>query len=352
MVFVTLLVSSTLRANTPMALDHQRPVTFFNHQAGVTLVGVLTLPQGGGPFPAVIQVAGSGSYPLGPNQLLMADAFAKKGIAALCYDKRGCGKSSGDYDSAHTTDFEKDAMAGFEFLRGLPEINPRKVGIIGHSEGGLIAPMAAAECPDVAFIVLLAGPGLAGDKRWTLQTVHIALSEGADAKVVQDIKDMAGEAFSMLETQKDDQKAKERLDDILRKGYARLNEVEKGQLREALEADNITLDERMVKPWYRLLLQWDPAENLRKVKCPVLALNGDKDVAVVYPENLDAIGKALKEGHNQDYTLKVFPGLNHLFRHCQTGSPLEDIGNQPTIAPEVIQFMGDWILKHMKCGYD
>ncbi len=333
---------------TPAFIGTEKPVYFVNQQAGVTLAGTLVLPPGKGPFPAALYLVGGGPWGRNPSLFATAESMAQRGIAVLIYDKRGIGQSTGDFKSSHTPEFQQDALAGWDFLRKQPQVNPRKVGIIGHSEGAVIAMRGAAENPDIAFVVLLAAPGLKGDQQQTLQSVQKGIYEGADGKVIQVIREMTGKALPMLETEMDEAKAREKLEGILQESYAKLDDQEKAQLRRVLERDNKTIEDQIATPWYRQLLLWDPAEALEKVKCPVLAVNGDKDVAVVYPQNLDAIGKALKKGGNQDYTLKMFPGVNHILLHCKTGAPDEALAYQPRIANEILVFMGDWLVQHME----
>jgi pimeloyl-ACP methyl ester carboxylesterase len=332
----------------------ERDVAFVNTQAGVTLSGTLTLPEGKGPFPAVVLVAGSG-----PNNrdcryydrhpfLVIADALARRGIAALRYDKRGVGKSSGDFKSAVTVDFEKDALAGVEYLRGLSEIIPKKVGMVGHSEGGLIASIAGAESNDVAFIVLMAGPGLKGDKRFDLQVRYVAKGEGGDPKVVETLVDLSRIAIQIIRSNKDKNWTRQRLDDLFNKSFSGLSEVEKQKFDQILGTwgTEESVKELVMTSWYRKLVDSDPQKYLRKVQCPVLAMNGNKDMQEVYPDGLNGVGKALKEGGNRDFTLKMFPNMNHMFQKCETGTPLDYPAIKETVAPEVLDYMTDWILKH------
>ncbi len=333
---------------TPPYPGIERDVFFVNPDAGVTLAGTLVLPEGKGPFPAAIYACGGGPGARDHFMFLFAETLARRGIAILIFDKRGVGKSTGDFNSSHTPDFKQDAIAGFRFLKSQPEINPDKVGMIGHSEGGMIAEMGAAENPDMAFIVLMAAPGVREDQRRALQGVQESKAYVVDAKVLKAVQEILGEGLSRLEREQDPESARKLIHEILTKGYAELNEKEKAQLREVLEVDNATIENKAASPLFRKFLLWDPIPYLKKIRCPVLALNGDKDIAVVYPQNLNAIGEALKEAGNRDYTLKMFRGINHIFLHCTTGTPDENLFYQPCFAPEVLQAMGDWLVKHTK----
>jgi pimeloyl-ACP methyl ester carboxylesterase len=319
-------------------------VTFANQDAGVTLAGVLVLPPGKGPFPAALYLCGGGPG-MAAYFIPFAEALAQKGIAVLVYDKRGCGQSTGDFKGSHYPEFQQDAMCGFEFLKKQSRINSNKVGFIGHSEGGMITEMIAAEHSDVAFAVLMAAPGMRGDRLRALQGVQESKAYGVDAKVLKNVQEIFAELLPLLETEEDPRVSRPKIHEILTKGYADLDEKEKAQLREVLEMDNPAIEEKAPAPWYRQFLLWDPIPYLKKIQCPVLALNGDKDIAVVYPQNLTAIGEALKEGGNRDYTLKMFPRVNHLFLHCVTGAPTE---KPQDFDPEVEQVIGDWLVKHTK----
>jgi dienelactone hydrolase len=334
----------------------EREVTFVNPQAGVTLSGILTLPEGKGPFPAVVLVSGSG-----PNNrdegyydrhpfLVVADALARRGIAALRYDKRGVGKSSGEFKGAVTRDFEKDALAGIAYLRGLPEIIPQKVGMAGHSEGGLITSMAAAESKDVAFAVLMAGPGIKGDKRFALQVRYAAKGEGGDTKVVEAIANLSRGMIQIIRSDKDKNWTRQQLDDLFNRSYSGLSDAEKQKFDQILSTwgTEESVKEMVMTPWYRQLVDSDPQAYLQKVQCPILAMNGDKDMEEVYPDGMNGIAEALKEGGNRDYTLKLFPGMNHMFQICKTGTPLDYPEIRETVAPEVLDYMTDWIVKHTK----
>jgi hypothetical protein len=334
----------------------EREVTFVNAQAGVTLSGTLTLPEGRGPFPAVVLVAGTGPNDRDVNYydrhpfLVVADALSRRGIATLRYDKRGVKKSTGDFKSAITSDFEKDALAAVKYLRGLPEINPQKVGMVGHSEGGLIVSMAAAESKNLAFGVLMAGPGLKGDKRFELQVHYAAEHEGADPKVVETMVNLNQRAIQIVRSDKDKKWTRQRLDDLFVQGYSGLTDAEIKKFEEVLAiwGTEKTVKDIFMTSWYRQLVDSDPQVYLRKVQCPILAMNGDRDMNEVFPDGMNGIGKALKEAGNRDFTLKVFAGLNHMFQKCETGTPLDYPAIRETVAPEVLDYMTDWILKQTR----
>ena len=318
-------------------------LTFTNSAAGISLSGTLTLPRGPGPFAAAILLAGSG--PLDRDEadsghrpfLVLADYLTRKGIAALRYDKRGIGKSSGLYDDATTADFAGDAEAALAFLKSRKEIDARKIGIIGHSEGGVIAPMIASRSSDVAWIVVLAGPATRGAETLLLQSDLIARAAGMTDEQVAKSLDFDRQAYSLVRQEKDRTVLENKLDDL----------VKVSGLGPAMPPAVL---ERQIhwtsSPWFHYFLDYDPATALQKTKCPVLALNAEKDLQVPPKENVPLMKKALEDGGNKDFQIVELPGLNHLFQHCQACLPAESRAIKETFAPEALTAISGWILKH------
>src|SRR5258708_6983863 len=282
------------RAKNAAELERRRPqdpkkpypyneeqVTYQNKSAGITLAGALTLPPGKGPFPAVVLIAGSGHNDRDESLmghrpfLVLSDYLTRKGIAVLRADKRGVAKSGGNYLTATTADFASDAEAGVTYLESRPEIAPRKIGLIGHSEGGSIVPMIAARNPDVAFIVMMAGTGVSGVEVLVEQSV--VLSEGLGKSHEQALQNGAKEReiLTLITQEKDETDLEKKLREKL------AGDVPAGQLDAQIK--------QITSPWVRFMLVYDPANELRKVKCPVLLLNGSKDVQVVARQNLPPI---------------------------------------------------------------
>ncbi len=310
-------------------------VTFQNPAANITLAATLTLPQGAGPFPGVVLITGSGPQDRDETVfghkpfLVLSDYLTRHGIAVLRADDRGTAKSTGNFKTATTADFSTDTEAGIAYLLTRPEINPRKIGLIGHSEGGIIAPMVAARNPHVAFIVMMAGSGVPGDQILVEQSRLIAEAMGTPHD--QALKDREDERqlLTLVEHEQDsavlDKEARQLLN------------------RKIPEAQVGVEMNRLTSPWMRYFLTYDPAQALRRVTCPVLALNGSKDLQVPPAQNLPAIRKALQEGGNKHFEAIELPGLNHLFQDCKTGSPSEYAEIEETISPVALERISTWI---------
>lgn len=316
----------------------EEEVSYRNEKAGIKFAGTLTLPKGAGPFPAVLLITGSGPQDrdeslLGHKPfLVLADHLTRKGIAVLRVDDRGVGGSTGNTMQSTTEDFAGDALAGVAYLQSRKEINPKKIGLLGHSEGGVVAPLAASRSKEIAFIVLLAGTGLPGEDILYLQAAAGLRAFGASEDAIAKNRAVQEKMFAILKSEKDPKEAEKKL-------------------RDALQGTGVNADQQIAftqTPWFRFFLGHDPRPALIKVRCPVLALNGEKDVQVTPKENLRAIEKALKEGGNSDFTIKEMPGLNHLFQTCKTGAFSEYAQIEETIAPAVLELIADWIVKRTK----
>lgn len=323
-------------------LEHRRPqepktplpytsreVRYENKNAGVTLAGTLTIPRGDGPFPAVLLICGSGPHDrdetvMGHKPfLVLSDYLTRHGIAVLRSDKRGIGQSGGVYATATMADFASDAAAGIAFLKSVPEVNGKRIGLVGHSEGAVVAPMVAANHNEVAFVVLLAGSGVPGDQIVVEQTRLIAAAGGASAEQANQI---AAKERAILDAVKSGADA------------AKLRSMLKGTMPDAAIDSSIA---QLTSPWYRNFIAWDPATALKSVKCPLLAVAGSKDLQVPPQQNLPAMRQAL-EG-NKNVEIAEFPNLNHLFQHAKSGSPSEYAQIEETMAPEVMEKVAGWI---------
>jgi pimeloyl-ACP methyl ester carboxylesterase len=321
----------------------EEEITFANGKAKISLAGTLTLPRGQGAFPAAILLCDSGPYGRDESLvghrpfLVLADHLTRKGIAVLRFDKRGIGKSTGDYANATTEDFAGDAEAALAYLKTRKEIDLQKTGLIGHGEGGMIAPLVAAHSRDVSWIVLLAGPGLKGEDTLLLQSELILKTAGVDDEQIAKTREFNRQAYGLVRQETDPASLQVKLSDLVQ------SSAMSASLPPAALQSQVRL---MISPWFRFFLDYDPLPALQKTPCPVLSLHGEKDLQVSPKENLAKIQKALKDGGNKDFQTTELPGLNHLFQHCPTGSPTEYGGIQETMAPEALSAVSDWVLKH------
>jgi len=321
---------------------HEEEVAFEDAAGHAKLAGTLTLPAGAGPFPAVVLVSGSGpntrNEPIMAHQLflVLADHLTRHGIAVLRYDKRGTGASTGDYAKATTQDFANDADAAAAWLRGRKEIDPGKVGLIGHSEGGLIVPMVAVADPKVDFIVMMAGPGVRGDKVLSEQGRLITKAMGLSDEKVADSSALRDQMIAIVRTEKDPVVAAAKMRALVAR-----DPKQKDAPQAVVEAQIATMN----TDWFRFFFNYDPAPALRQVKCPVLAMIGSKDLQVPPDQNLPAIRAAL--AGNPDVEVDEPPGLNHLFQTAKTGAPGEYGEIEETMSPLALDTMTAWIAKHV-----
>jgi uncharacterized protein len=328
-------------------------LTFENKEAGITLAGTLTIPEGKGPFPAAVLVTGSGPQDrdeslLGHRPfLVLADSLTRRGIAVLRFDDRGVGKSKGDFKTATTADFATDAVAAVRYLKTRKEIAGDKIGVIGHSEGGLIAPVAAVSAPqDIAYIVLMAGPGVPGVEIIERQQALIAKAAGASDSVVEWNGKLMREAVRLIGEGAKPEEIKAHFSSAIKGLQSGLTDKEKEETKEALEAIAIDLQiEELLSPWFKYFLTFDPRPGLSKVQCPVLAINGEKDLQVDPGQNLPEVEKALKAGGNGKYKIVEMKGLNHLFQQSETGAPSEYGKIETTIDPAALDAIGLWVVE-------
>ncbi len=327
----------------------EEEVSYKNEKAGIKLAGTLTLPRSGQPFPAVILITGSG--PQDRNEtilghrpfLVLADYLTRQGIAVLRVDDRGVGGSAGNTLGSTSEDFTDDVLAGVEFLKSREQINPKQIGLIGHSEGGIIAPMVACRSSDIAFIVLMAGTGLTGQEILYLQNDLLLKAAGASDEVLAIQRASLKQVLQILKDEKDRKAAEKKIREVLTDTLGKLSKEEKDSLGESEAAIEIQL-QLSLSPWFEFFLTYDPKPTLTKVKCPVLAINGELDLQVPPKENLTAIAEALKAGGNKNYTIQELPKHNHLFQRAQTGALSEYAKIEETISPLALETIAKWIL--------
>ena len=315
---------------------HIEEVTFVNEKEGNTLVGTLTIPEGEGPFPAMVLVSGSGQQDRDEELMnhrpfwIIADYCALHGIAVLRYDDRGIGGSTGEVENATTMDFSYDAEAAFNYLRNRKEINASKVGILGHSEGGIINFMVAARRPEVAFLVSLAGPSVNGIEVLKEQQAAILRASGMSEEAVQFSSSANAQLFDIIEASNDRVEADSLMRQLV-KGWG---------YNEELTEQTVS---QMTMPWMYYFLKYDPTEAIVKTNCPALLLNGSKDLQVIASQNLPGYEKIIADYGKTNLILRELPDLNHLFQHCETGSPNEYYEIEETISPEVLELIVEFV---------
>lgn len=334
---------------------HEEEVKYSNSNVGISLAATLTLPRSKGPHPVVLLIAGSG--PNDRNEevfghkpfLVLADHLTKQGLAVLRFDKRGCAESTGNYDTATSRDFADDVLAGIDYLKTRKEIDVRRIGLIGHSEGGIIAPMVAAQSKDVAFIVLMAGTGVNGEEILYAQGSLVARSMGTSEEVIAHQEAAQRQILSIIKKEQDFGVAEKLMREVFATEYPIFPSLQQLAQADAIELTQTDVIEAQIKRfntnWFRFFLTYDPATSLKRVKIPVLVLNGELDLQVQPKQNLPAIEKSLKEAGNKDYLLVEFPKLNHFFQTCETGSITEYQTIEETIAPIALNAMSGWILQ-------
>lgn len=330
-----------------------------SHSGGeVVLSGTLTIPEGPGPFPAAVLVSGSGPQDRDESLfghrpfLVLADHLTRAGIAVLRYDDRGVARSRGDFSMATSEDFAIDAIQAAEYLAGVQGIDPERIGIIGHSEGGIVAPMAAVRSPRVSFIVCLAGTGIPGRDLLELQTRLILEASGVPSPLVALNLRLQRELLAALLQAGDAEGAIEMARQKLEASWGGLPGAAITALGLASQV-NRALEEqvgRVASPWMFFFLSFDPTTAFEEVKVPVLALNGTLDLQVPPEPNLRLIGEALKSGENPNVTTMELPGLNHLFQAATTGLPSEYGTIEETMSPEVLRIVAEWIHRQTPSG--
>ncbi|EDP98399.1 alpha/beta hydrolase [Kordia algicida OT-1] len=320
-------------------------VIFENAKAGnIKLAGTLTLPKDVKNPPVVILISGSGAQNrdeelLGHKPfLVLADHLTRQGIAVLRYDDRGTAKSEGDFSVATSFDFATDVEAAMAYLQTRKDVDVNKIGLVGHSEGGLIAPIVAARNNKVAFCVLLAGPGVDGKEVLLTQSKRASELEGYPAIDIKNSQKASAKVFDIAANYEGEKSKKEIMAIFQDLKTKMTSEKAKAEFTEQAMNQQV---EMITSPWMRTFLGYNPQTSLQKVNCPVLAVNGEKDFQVLPELNLNAIKKGLK--HNNDVTIKQFKNLNHLFQTSETGALSEYSEIEETFAPVALNFISAWI---------
>jgi pimeloyl-ACP methyl ester carboxylesterase len=321
----------------------EEEVTFSGGADGIVLAGTLTLPKGDGPFAAVLLIPGSGPQDRDESLashrpfLLIADAFTRKGIAVLRCDKRGVGKSTGNPDTATTMDLAADSKAALAYLKSRKEVDGTRIGLLGHSEGAIIAPYLAGHSKDVKWLVLLAAPATNGEQTLLNQSELIGRAGGLSDEQLDASLGFDQAAYALVR--------KEKVPNTLAEKLVAL--VKESGLDAALPPAALETQLRMLtSPWFRFFLDYDPLPNLKSVRCPVLALYGQKDLQVAAKANLPLLKKAFQDSMNTQAETRELPELNHLFQHAYTGTPAEYAAIEETFSPEALALIVDWVAGH------
>jgi len=327
---------------------YSEEVTFRNEKANIKLAGTLTMPQQEGNFPVVVLITGSGPQNrdeelLGHKPfLVLSDYLTRNGIAVLRYDDRGTAQSEGDFNSATSLDFASDVEAAVAYLKTRKEVDKKRIGLIGHSEGGIIAPMVASKSKDINFIILLAGTGIQGNQLLLLQQELIGRASGVSESDLQKSRELNSAVFDIIVKSSNTDTLKKELTQYL---ILKLNESPDSQKPADMSDSDFVKPQvdQITSPWMQFFIRYDPAPTLEKVKCKVLALNGEKDLQVPPKQNLPAIQAALNKGGNKKVTTKELPNLNHLFQECKTGAPSEYAQIEQTFSPAALEEINRWI---------
>jgi hypothetical protein len=321
----------------------EEEISFPASTGNTTLSGTLTIPQGAGPFPAAVLIGGSGPTDRDETVaghrlfLVLADLLTRKGVMVLRYDKRGIAQSTGDYGAGTIDDFAKDAQVALQYLKSRKEVDAKRLGVIGHSEGGILAALAATRSNDVNWLVLLASPATSGEETLLRQSELIARTGGLPEDQITRSLQFDRKAYAAVREEKDTAALTKRLSTL----------VDQSGLGSAMPPAALQAQIRaMTSPWFRQFLDYDPAPSYEKIKCPVLALNGTRDLQVDSAENLPLLRKAFEASGNKDVTIVEVDGVNHLFQTAQSGSPALYGAIEETMSPEVQTAIANWVSQH------
>ncbi|MCB0699891.1 MAG: alpha/beta fold hydrolase [Chitinophagaceae bacterium] len=349
------------RPQTPKAPFgyNSEDVIYYNADKSIRYGATITSPKDDNQHPAIILISGSGQQNRDEEAFghkpfaVMADYLSNNGYVVLRVDDQGVGKTTGNPDTATSADYARDVMVGIEFLKTRKEVDKKKIGLMGHSEGGMIAPMVATQSKDVNFIRLLAGPGVHVNQLMTEQNIAILQKAGWKEEYINSYAELYRQILAAIthsETIDDYIKnANEVVDDWKAKTDEQTVKMTTNITGEASQNKFIeTFAEIYKSNWYRYFVSYDPQPTLEALKCKVLALNGEKDIQVLPESNLKGIDEALKKSKVKVYETKMIPGVNHLFQECEKCTVQEYVQLEQTIKPEVLQIIGEWLDKNVK----
>ncbi len=318
----------------------------------IRLAGTLTLPPGQGPHPAVVLITGSGPQNRDENVFgmpvfrLLADHLTRSGIAVLRCDDRGVGGSTGNIGQSTSSDFAGDALAQVELLKARKDIDPKRIGLLGHSEGGIVAPMAANRSPDVAFVVLLSGPGLTGEQIMLAQNELVGRASGVPDDQIRKNGALQRKMFAAIRSGEGLDEVTAEIRALAKEALERLPEAQRKALGDLDALAARTADQQVAglkTPWFRYFLTYDPAPALAKLTCPVLAVFGERDTQVPAAPNREAMEAAFKRGGHRDHAIVVVPRANHLYQDSVTGGPAEYGTLKKEFIPGFADTITSWI---------
>jgi pimeloyl-ACP methyl ester carboxylesterase len=319
----------------------------------------ITIPEGKGPFPAVIMSTGSGQQNRDEEIMghkpfaVIADYLTRKGYIVLRVDDRGVGQTTGDVLQATTADFATDVKVGIDYLKSRPEVDKMKIGIIGHSEGGLIAEMVASQSKDVAFIVLLGAPGIPAIQLMEEQNAALYRKLGAEPEAIAAYLPLYNDMAEVVINSKDRAEAGKMINNLVTAWRAKTSKEivysTTGITDDKSQADFVKeFADLSAIPWWKYFMAADPTEYLTKLSCKVLALNGSEDIQIVSQSNLAGIRESLAKSKSVKYDVMELPGLNHLFQKCRVCAPAEYGMLEETFSPDALAVIGTWLDTHIK----
>jgi pimeloyl-ACP methyl ester carboxylesterase len=329
-----------------------REQEFTLENGNVHLEGTLTLPESGGPFPVAVMVTGSGAQNRDEEILgfkpfrIIADYLTRRGVAVYRYDDRGVGGSTGNTGLSTTSDFADDALAAISALSEHAELDASQIGLIGHSEGGVVAPLAAQRSESVAFVVLIAPTSVPGSEVIYEQGAEIARVAGQSEEDIAAGLAVQRRLFEAVANGDDLNAFRTELEQMIRDQISTASDDELAVIDDIDQFVASQVNQQIAQvtsPWFRFFLTYDPATALRQTRVPVLALFGELDLQVTPKQNRGPLAEAL--GGNPDVTIETFPGANHLFQSASTGSPTEYASLAKEFVPGFLDLIGDWIVE-------
>lgn len=344
---VLIITVSSIAAQTPVeTLFDEKEVVIETATPGVRLAGTLSLPRTKGPHPAAILITGNGPHTRdqiisgSPMFRMIAEYLARRGVATLRVDDRGAGLSTGpSVDNSTSAELADDALACIRFLKRRPEVRPDSIGLIGHSEGAMIAPMIAVKEPGLRFLVLLAPPAVSGGEIRIKQLTRQLTQQGAKPEIVRAVEEQARRLMAFIAGGRDDDETFYRIghDFVAAHGLA------KEKITRAL-IDNLLSDFR--SRWFKFFVSYDPARTLKTLKTPTLAVIGSADAQVPVEQNLIPLVTSLTEAKNPDFTVAVMPDQDHFFLVFEGRRLDRHKFGKMEVSPGLLELMTQWIQQH------